>query len=501
MGRWLGIDSGGTYLKAGVYDENGHEYAIARRHIEVLSPRPGWAERDMDALWRATAEVIREALSIAGVSGNAIRGVGISGQGKGLFLLDRANRPLGNALLSADQRALPLVQRWQEEGVPEAIYPRTRQTLWTGHPVSLLRWVKDNEPDRYAAIGTVLMGHDYLRFRLTGERACEQTNISESNLFDMNSGAYDALLADLFGIPEAMDTLPPVVGSAEIAGRITPQAAEETGLAIGTPVVGGLFDVVSTCLCAGIADDTQLNAVMGTWSVTTGVTQTIDAAQTYPFVYGRHAQPGSYIVHEASPTSAGNIEWLARQFGDLDYAAINAAVESLPKLASDVLFIPFLYGSNAGLGMRAGFYGMQAFHTQAHLLQAAFEGVVFSHLHHLSRIQIRFPNVRALRVTGGPARSRPWMQILADASGLPLELPRIEETGCLGAAMAAEVGTGAFADFWQAIAAIRPAQERVEPDPAAYERYRERRERYEQLLTALRGFETKMQPGRVPAAA
>lgn len=98
------------------------------------------------------------------------KGVGISAQGKGLFLLDKQDQPLGNAMLSSDRRALEIVQRWQQDGIPEKLYPHTRQTLWIGHPTSLLRWVKENEPQRYQQIGCVMMAHDYLRWCLTGEK-------------------------------------------------------------------------------------------------------------------------------------------------------------------------------------------------------------------------------------------------------------------------------------------------------------------------------------------
>lgn len=108
----------------------------------------------------------------------------------------------------------------------------------------------------------------------------------------------------------------------------------------------------------------------------------------------------------------------------MSFDEINHAVASLPKAESDVFFLPFLYGSNAGLEMTSGFYGLQALHTRAHLLQAVYEGVVFSHMTHLNRMLERFPRVQTLRVTGGPTHSDVWMQMLADVSGLAIELPR-----------------------------------------------------------------------------
>lgn len=437
----LGIDCGGTFIKAALFDNQGNLHTLHRENLAVISEQAGFAERDMAQLWQVCANVVKQEVEKSGISANQIKAVGISAQGKGAFLLDKNRQPLGRAILSSDQRSLAIVKQWQAEGIPDKLYPITRQTLWTGHPVSILRWIKENEPERYAQIGSVLMSHDYLRFCLTGELHCEETNISESNLYNMSTGQYDPQLAELLGVQEILEKLPPVIKPNEIAGRVTAEAAELCGLAAGTPVVGGLFDVVSTALCADLDDETKLNAVLGTWSVVSGITDYLDPNQPIPFVYGKYAEAGKFIVHEASPTSAGNLEWFVKQW-KLDYAEINQAVAELPPAASSVLFVPFLYGSNAGLGMQAGFYGIQSHHNQAHLLQAIYEGVLFSLMHHLNRMKQRFPNANVLRVTGGPTKSAVWMQMLADISGMTLEIPQVEETGCYGAAMMAWQGIG-----------------------------------------------------------
>ncbi|EAA2980732.1 carbohydrate kinase [Salmonella enterica] len=489
---WLGIDCGGTYLKAGLYDAEGHEHGIHRQSLQTLSPFPGYAERDMHQLWQQCVATIAGLLKQTGVSGGQIKGIGISAQGKGLFLLDKQNRPLGNAILSSDRRALNIVERWQQDGIPQKLYPVTRQTLWTGHPASLLRWIKEHEPQRYAHIGCVMMAHDYLRWRLTDVKGCEESNISESNLYNMTTGRYDSRLTQWLGISEIDHALPPVVGSAETGGKISEEAAAITGLAAGTPVVGGLFDVVSTALCAGIDDEFTLNAVMGTWAVTSGIARGLREHEAHPYVYGRYVNDGQYIVHEASPTSSGNLEWFTAQWGDLSFDEINRAVASLPKAGSDLFFLPFLYGSNAGLEMTSGFYGMQALHTRAHLLQALYEGVVFSHMTHLNRMRERFTEVRTLRVTGGPAHSDVWMQMLADVSGLRIELPQVEETGCFGAALAARVGTGVYRSFSEAQRALEHPIHTLLPDMTAHARYQRKYHHYQHLIEALQGYHARI---------
>lgn len=485
---WLGIDCGGTYLKAGLYDRHGNEFSIARSPVITLSPQPGYAERDMHQLWRCCHQTIATLLKQTGVSGEQIQGIGISAQGKGLFLLDKQDRPLGPAILSSDRRALEIVRRWQQDGIPEKLYPLTRQTLWTGHPVSLLRWVKEHEPQRYRHIGSVMMAHDFLRWCLTGTKRCEESNISESNLYNMQTGTFDPRLTAWLGLSDIDQALPPIVGSAEICGEVTAQAAALTGLAAGTPVVGGLFDVVSTAICAGLHDQQTLNAVMGTWAVTSGIADGLRSHEPFPYVYGRYVHPQQFIVHEASPTSSGNLEWVMAQLGETSFEEINQAVAGLPKAASEVYFLPFLYGSNAGLEMTSGFYGLQALHTRAHLFQAVYEGVVFSHMTHLTRMLERFPQAQTLRVTGGPTHSAVWMQMLADVSGLTIELPQVKETGCAGAALAALVGTGVFPNFRTAQQALRHEIRTVSPDNQTREAYQRKYRRYQRLVAALQDF-------------
>ncbi|MCR1837536.1 carbohydrate kinase [Rodentibacter caecimuris] len=436
MNYYLGIDCGGTFIKAALFDQQGNMSACIRKNIEIISEKAGYAERDMPQLWLTCAEVIQQTIRESQVNPKQIKGIGISAQGKGAFLLDKQKKPLGRAILSSDQRSLNIVCQWQQEGIPEKLYPITRQTLWTGHPVSILRWIKENEPERYTKIGSILMSHDYLRFCLTGELHCEETNISESNLYNMESGKYENELAEILGLSDILEKMPPIIAPNQVAGYVTSEAAELSGLIEGTPVVGGLFDVISTALCAGLDDEKKLNVVLGTWSVVSGVTAHIDRNQTIPFVYGRYAEKGKFLVHEASPTSAGNLEWFIKHW-KLDYNRINKGIAQLPPASSTILFVPFLYGSNAGLGMQAGFYGIQSHHTQIHLMQAVYEGVLFSLMHHLTRMLHRFPDVNILRVTGGPTKSTVWLQMLADLTGMTLEIPTTEETGCLGVALMA----------------------------------------------------------------
>ncbi len=205
---------------------------------------------------------------------------------------------------------------------------------------------------------------------------------------------------------------------------------------------------------------------MGTWAVTSGITRGLRDGEAHPYVYGRYVNDGEFIVHEASPTSSGNLEWFTAQWGEISFDEINQAVASLPKAGGDLFFLPFLYGSNAGLEMTSGFYGMQAIHTRAHLLQAIYEGVVFSHMTHLNRMRERFTDVHTLRVTGGPAHSDVWMQMLA-IRHVVSSCRRWKKPAAFGAALAARVGTGVYHNFSEAQRDLRHPVRTLLPDMTA----------------------------------
>lgn len=494
MNYFLGLDSGGTFMKAVLFDREGRQVARSIVQAQVINVKPGWVERDLDALWLDAKTAIQKLLKSANIDAKKIKGLSISAQGKGAYFLDKSGNNLRNGIMSSDSRSLSIVKAWQNQRIPDQIYPITLQTLWTGHPVSIVRWLKDNEPENYANLGSILMAHDYIRYRLTGAIHAELTNISESNFFNSVASEYDPSLTQLFGIEEAWDALAPVLKPDQLAGTVIQSVAEETGLAIGTPVFGGLFDVVSTAICAGIDARAQtLNYVMGTWSVTSGITTDI-TSMPYNFVYGHYAIENQYIIHEASPTSASNYEWFVDYLGvngDFDHDLNQRLVAELPPASSSLLFVPFLYGSNMGLGIKSGFYGLQSHHTRGHLIQAIWEGILFCHNVHLERMRLRFPEAKVLRVTGGPTTSQVWMQMLADLTGMRVEMPKVSETGALGAALMAMVGSGEYPSLLSGLEQMDFSAHVIEPNSEHYNLYQAKYRKYLKLVEIFKDFEDK----------
>ncbi|OOF39319.1 carbohydrate kinase [Rodentibacter rarus] len=480
MEYYLGIDCGGTFIKAAIVDSVGNILSSSRQNSPILSEKEGYAERDMTKLWLDCIKVIKAVIEQSNISSKRIKSIGISAQGKGLFLLDKGNKPLGKAILSSDQRANNIVKNWEKEHIHHWLYPRTYQPLWAGHPVSILRWLKENDKERYESIGAILMSHDYLRFCLTGKLYCEETNISESNLYNMTTKNYDAEIMEKLGIAGVYDKLPPIVKSNQVVGYITREAAELSGLEVGTPVVGGLFDVVASTLCANLTDENKLCVILGTWHIVSGITRNFASQQR--LVHGCYPETNKLIVHDDSPTSIANLEWFIEQWAPLTYDEINILVDSIKPQLDSILFIPFLYGTNAG-DMKGGLYGIQSYHTKSHLLRAIYEGVIFSLLTHIEKMKKKFPNVERLHVMGGITKSQVWLQILADITGMSLEVSAIDEPGCLGAALVAMQGVGA--DTKCMINKLKSV-EYIEPNKENYFIYQQKYKYYTKLINALK---------------
>lgn len=492
MNYYIGLDSGGTFMKACLFDQAGQQIALSRTSATVINDVEGWVERDLDSLWQDTSKVLKELLQKSAIDVKNVKGISISAQGKGVYLLDKQGKNLRNGIMSSDSRSLNIVKQWHKENLPGKIYPLTLQTLWTGHPVSIVRWLKDNEPENYQNIGSILMAHDYIRYRLTGQIHGEITNMSESNFYNASQNDYDPALLSLFAIEEVFSALPPILKPTDLAGTITDKISQETGLLTGTPVFGGLFDVVATAICSGVKSDQQkLNYVMGTWSVTSGICKEIKPS-AYPFVHGQYAVDGEFIVHEASPTSASNYEWFNEylsEAGEMNHVKNQSLVAALPAAASSLFFVPFLYGSNMGLGIKSGFYGMQSHHTKGHLIQAIWEGILFCHNLHLDRMRQHFSDAQVLRVTGGTTTSSVWMQMLADLTGMKVEIPCVDETGALSAALVAMVGSGQYSCLDSALQAIKLEDKYVSPNKANFDQYQIKYKKYLNLVQLFKEFE------------
>lgn len=484
----LGLDAGNTVIKAVLFDAEGNQVATARRDGASSTPAPGHVERDLTELWTNAAEVIRACIAEAGIDPAAITAVGSAGHGNGLYLIDRAGAPL-LAIQSLDSRAAALAEELAADGRGDRLHGLCLQEPWPSQTPTLLAWVKRHAPEVYARAGTAFFCKDYVTFRLTGRRVSEISDMTGAGMLKMPERAYDAGLLEAYGLGDAGPLLPDLALPTEIVGAVTAEAAAVTGLAAGTPVVAGLFDVVASALGSGVVEEGEASIIVGTWSINQVITRQ-PIADRRVFMISAFADDRAMAI-ESSATSAANLEWYVRELvergghGGDAFAACNARVAAIVPAADDPFFHPFLYGSREGAAMRAGFYGIVGWHSEGHLLRALFEGVAFEHRRHIDVLRTAGIRFDSAILSGGGARSAVWPQMFADILQIPISVAACAETGALGAAIAAGVGAGVFPNLDAGVAAMTGPRRDYRPDAAMAAHYRERYRTYRMLTETM----------------
>jgi xylulokinase len=455
----VGLDVGTTGVKAIAIDEDGSVVAKAEEEYPLATPQPGWAEQDPEDWWTAA----QRALTAIGDTPNAI---GFSGQMHGLVALDVADRVLRPAILWNDQRTGVECAEIEAAVGFDRLVSLTGNRALTGFTAPKLLWLRRHEPAVYARIAHILLPKDYVRLRLTGERAIDVADASGTLLFDVARRRWSDEVCKALGIP--MDWLPPAHESPEIAGA-GDQAAGALGVGIAAPgpvsVVLGTSGVVFAALDSFAADP---------------------QARAHVFC---HAVTDTWHAMGVMLSAAGSLRWLREILGG-DYAALTAEAAASPAGSDGVLFAPYLTGErtpHADPDVRGAFQGLSLGHGRGALVRAVLEGVAYGLRDSLELLRELGVDARVGRVSGGGARSELWLKIVASVLGLPLELTAVEEGAAYGAALLAGVRAEVWRDPAEAIAACVRVRTTVEPDPAWQRVYEDGYGRFRALYPALTG--------------
>lgn len=474
MGEYLlGIDNGGSEIKCALFDTSGRTLCVTRRRVPMLLPAPGRTERRAEDVWHANAEAIREAVKTSGIDAKDIRAVGLTGYGNGILLVDENGRPTYHCIVSTDARASDYGDRFEASGAERAIYPLTKQTIWAAQPAALLPWFRDNDPAVLAQSTWCLGIKDWVRYCLTGVFATELTEASSTCLCNLDTHQFDETIFRALGIEDCRRLMPPIAESTAVTGRVTAAAAAETGLAEGTPVAGGYFDIDASALASGVLDESLLCLIAGTWSINEYVCKTANTdydsnKNTVTLSY----LPGHFITEDSSPTSASNFDWFVENVlrpdrkdtpASVIYKECDALMATLPPDENGPVFVPYLFDSSTTPGAKAAFFGLDSTHTRAQLVQAVYEGVVFSSALHVQNLRRPKESFAAARLSGGVAHSRVWAQMMADVLQMPVQVLAGSEMAAQGAAMGAGIACGLFADLADAVGRMTQVGETFAP--------------------------------------
>ncbi len=468
----VGLDVGTTGVKAVVLSPDGGVLARAERGYPLSTPRPGWAEQDPELWWQAAQAALADVCA-----GREVSGIGLSGQMHGLVALDANERVLRPAILWNDQRTAAECAEIEERVGLARLIELTGNRALTGFTAPKLLWLRRHEPETYARIRHVLLPKDYVRLRLTGERAIDAADASGTLLLDVAARRWsDAVLAAL-ELPAAW--LPPVLES--------PQPAGETEARV--PVAAGAGDQPAAALGVGVDRPGPLSVVLGTSGVVLAALPAFRAdpqARVHAFC---HAVPGAWQAMGVMLSAAGSLQWLRDALAPgVSFEQLLAEAERWPPGADGLLFAPYLAGErtpHADPDARAAFVGLELRHDRGALVRAVLEGVAFGLRDSLELLRALGVAAERGRASGGGARGRLWLEIVASVLGLPLELTAAEEGSAFGAALLGGVAAGVFTDVHDAVARCVRVRETVEPRPDWAGAYEQLYPRFRSLYPAL----------------
>jgi xylulokinase len=485
--NYLGIDIGTGGTRAVVIDGDGEVLACeVSEHPAFASPKIGWAEQSPVDWWDACVIAVRRTLKT--VPADTIGAVSFSGQMHGSVMLDGADRPVRPALLWCDQRTSQQCEQIAREVGPDELIRRVSNPAVTGFTLPKILWVRENEPEIWATVRSVLLPKDYVRLRLTGDKASDVADSSGTLLFDVSRRAWSKEMLDSFAIDPSL--LPAVFESPQITGEVSTSGSEQTGLRRGTPVVAGAGDNAAGAIGMGVTRPGTLSATIGTSGVLFGVTERPSLDTRGRIHTLCHAVPGRW--HNTGVTLAAglSLKWFRNNFANgATYDELGALAEQAPSGANGAVWLPYLMGERTphlDPRARAAFVGLTASHTLGDLVRGVMEGVAFSLRDSLEIFKELGAPVERIRLGGGGAKSELWRRIQADVYGHPVEVLAADEGAAFGAAILAGVGAGEWNSVDEACERTVRVVETVDPDRRTAEALERNYEVYRRLYPALR---------------
>lgn len=485
----LAHDVGTTGDKATLYDEDGALVRSAFVPYETLCPRAGWLEQDPRDWWRALCEATQQLIRGSQVSPSEIAVVSFSGQMMGAVAVDAAANPTRNAIIWADLRAAKQVSAVAERVDPRRVYALTGHRLSPSYSAAKIAWIKECEPEAYAATHAFLNAKDFLAARLTGAFVTDRSDASGTNLYDLEGGTWSGELVDAFGIDP--EKLPAICDSTAVIGEVAAEVAADIGLQPGTPVVIGGGDGSCAGVGAGVIREGLAYNYIGSSSwIAIATPRPILDPEMRTFTWA-HVLPGMFSPCGTMQAAGGSYQFAHDLLaGTSTYEVMNRELVQSPPGARGLIFLPYLIGERSprwNPDARAAFIGLTNRHGRPDLLRAVLEGVTLNLRIILEAFRQQGAAIDSLRVIGGGARSAAWNQIMADVFGIPVNrLSQLEEATSMGAAAAGGVGAGIWKDFSKVDEMVQIASE-AKPRAELRALYDELSEIFEEAYAALDG--------------
>ncbi len=498
MTYYIGVDIGTSGTKTVLFDKTGNVIASALQEYPLYQPQNGYAEQRPEDWLEATVSTIAQVMAKSSVEAAQVKGVGLSGQMHGLVMLDEQDTVIRPAIIWCDQRTAKECEEITQKVGAERLIQITANPALTGFTASKILWVRNHEPENFARCTKILLPKDYVRYMLTGAFATEVSDASGMQLLDVPNRCWSDEVLEKLEIPKSM--LAKVYESPDITGYITAAMAARTGLAEGTPVVGGAGDNAAAAVGTGVVENGKAFTTIGTSGVVFAHSDEIaidPKGRVHTFCC---AVPGAWHVMGVTQAAGLSLKWFRDNFcaaeketaaamGKDPYFLMDQEVEQVPIGAGKLLYLPYLMGERTphlDPQVRGAFVGLSAVHGKKEMLRAVMEGVAFSLNDCKNIIQEMGIPVDDMMACGGGGTSPLWRQMLADLYRCPVKTVASKEGPALGVAILAMVGTGAYPSVAEACRAIIHTDKTQQPIPENSDRYAPFYDLYTKLYPAMK---------------
>jgi len=494
----IGVDVGTSGTKTVLFDQRGKQIASKTVEYPLYQPQNGWAEQDPNHWWNAVHTTLQAVLAESKVDKDKVAGIGLSGQMHGLVMLDEAGNVLRNSIIWCDGRTTKQCEEITARVGAERLVEITANPALPGFTASKILWVREHEPEIYAKCRHILLPKDYIRYKLTGVFATEVSDASGMNLMDVPNRCWSDEILEILEIDR--DLLADMHESYEITGHVTAEVAALTGLAQGTPVVGGAGDNAAAAIGTGVVETGRAFTTLGTSGV---IFAHADEASIDP--QGRvhtfcSAVPGAWTVMSCTLSAGGSLQWFRNNFCqaemqvaaqmDIDpYELMTEEAKQVPIGSNRLLFLPYLMGERSPLldaDARGVFFGLSGMHTKRDMLRAVMEGVVYSQRDCLDVLREMGVSFTEMLATGGGGKSPFWRQMLADNYDCPVVTVQNSEGPALGVAILAGVGAGVYESVPAACREILQFNQAQEPEAESKEAYEPYYDLYKQVYQSVK---------------
>jgi xylulokinase len=494
----LAHDTGTGGDKAVICDLDGHVLFSTYQAYGISYPYPEWVEQDPDELWRTVAYTTRHVIEKAGIDPHEIAGVGVSAQMWNTLPVDEKGNPLTPMMSWLDLRSVKQADRVVSGDNPAFLFKHTGNIPTAKDSIPKILWLKEERPEIWKKTACLMDCKEYILFKLTSKMAIDYVGASVYFLFDPIKKCWSKEVCDALGIP--IEKLPPAFPCTDIIGSITEQAAKETGLVEGTPVVICAGDVAVAQSGAGANQDNKVHLCIGTATWVGVSTSTFRNDPIKPLWGLCHIDPNKYIIAGEMETGGGALMWFrdvlcneekihSTHIGRSTYDLISSMVEAVPPGSDKLLFLPWLSGERAPVldhYARGGYIGLAMSHTKGHMARAVMEGVAYQLRWICETMEHVGFKIDAFNAVGGGCNSNVWVQIISDITGRPMHLVKNHlEAGAAGAALAVSVGLG-FHKCMDDVDALVEISRTVNPSEGSHiKRYNELYGVYRDIYTAL----------------